>query len=100
MNADQNLLAYNQTEAPRYDPSQITNRGLTFWVGNKDSLVSLSDIERLVSQLKVPYKLHYLNSTDKGEELDWNHNSWHFHKQVAKYNVIPALRTLASPTIE
>lgn len=85
-----NLAVYNQTKPPLYDVSRITSKTLTFWIGNKDGLVPLRDMKRIMSDLSVPAKLYYID----GPNLAFNHDSYSIHSNISRLAVIPGIKEL------
>lgn len=87
-----NLAVYNQTTPPLYNVSRITSKTITFWAGNKDGLVPLKDVKRIMNDMSVPVKLYYID----GPNLSFNHDSFSIHTNVSRLVVIPSIKELES----
>lgn len=85
-----NLLVYGTRKAPIYKTQSITSRRLVIWQGNSDALVDITDYESLLNNLSVPVEKHLINETG----INFNHDSFFYHKNVSTLFIIPALKSL------
>lgn len=70
-----------------YNLSEITNTGISFYVGSTDTLAGRADNEATVPRLKVPTRTHIIDGA-------FNHNAFFFHRNCSRAAIIPSLREI------
>lgn len=110
---EKNERLYGVAEPPVYDISKIIAKNLSFWYGNKDTIVTPKDVEVTISRLKgelprivtplrflenslcnsiplVPSQRTFINQTG----IMFNHASFFTHLNVSRLLIIPCMRAL------
>lgn len=88
--AERNMAAYGQKEAPIYNLTRIRSRSISLWHGGKDILASPTDVDILKNDLSVPVDDRFIT------EVPFGHYDLLFGVNVTQLVNIPSLKVIES----